>query len=313
MGIYLIAFILVVSLGSCGHKLHQDPQGLTAVQAEYPSAEFSACGKLWHGIGVCSLVEGQPLSKLGLEIQGYYNGSVKIDSSDCNTHMDLPYENSGKIQDFLKGVAKKSCVITFTVSPEYPRQRKQPLAVSGFRGHLRIKVLKAGDSWIGKVFRFPENTLKEWKLNVNETSSVELHFRGCNKSIDLVAAPNADGIVTLPIHSLIDGQPQTCVVEGLLQSKTYKDLLITIVISNYYSAFKELNLPKVTVVKRGLTISAEPATSVVSVGGQFAIDNKATFEVDLSEEHVVRALTVKGRSIIGTYNPAKRSVIWVLR
>ena len=163
---YLI--VLLLAFIGCSKKLHYDPSELSAIDAQYPSAEFYACGQLWSGVGVCSIEEGTPLSTLEFKIQTYYQGEVVVDTQDCGTHYNVPYQNNELRGDFLFGTAKQSCVVTFTVIPQYPDQEHQTLPVSGFRGVLRIKVIEKDKAWVGKVFRFPKGAQQVWVLKAHE-------------------------------------------------------------------------------------------------------------------------------------------------
>lgn len=312
--IYLSAFVLA-SLVGCANKLRPDSSSLSAIDANFPAAEFEACGKLWHGLGVCAIEEGRPLEDLGFKIQGYYQGSVRVDSADCSVDGVYSYNDNSKIENIVSGSASKSCVITFTVSPEYPKQDKQDLVVSGFRGHLRIKVVKPKTATALYVFRQPQTFKKMWKINVHEKNPVMFYTRGCGNSTDIELTPDKDGFIEYPLEKILSGKMQTCVIEAVVQSKIYKDLVISALVSSYADVFTPLPIPVLDFKQGKLTlgIDADPATSVLSVGNEYKFGYQETFKLPDSEKKIVRVLTVKGRSVLGIFDPSTGGVQWILR
>lgn len=308
--IHILVLILVFAIG-CGQRLRPDPEMLSAITANYPTAEFRACGNLWHGLGICVLEEGDSLENLSFAIQGYYEGTVRIDSGDCEVAASYNYLDNGFIKNVLRGTIHRSCVITFTVSPEYPREEKTGIVTSGFRGHLRIKMVPKGSYSKVGVFRIPQTFKKTWTLGVGETDPVDVYFEGCGVSFHRQFTPNQSKQINLQLADLFSGEPRTCVLEGVVRSKKYKDLLLSAIVSVYYDNFNPLPLPVTTFKSKHLEIDGDEAVSVVSVGSEFILNNKHKFKIDKKE--IVRLLTSKGRSVIGVVNPDTGEIQWVLR
>lgn len=312
--IYFSALVLI-SLTGCANKLRPDPSGLTAIDANFPAAEFEACGKLWHGLGICAIEEGKSLESLDLKIQGYYQGSVRVDSADCSVSGVYGYNNNSKIENILAGPATRSCVVTFTLSPEYPKQDKQDIVVSGFRGHLRVKVVKPKTATSLFVFRQPQTFKKMWRINVRETNPVMLRTRGCGNPTDVELVPDAKGFIEYPLENILSGNIQTCVIEAVVQSQVYKDLVISAIVSSHADVFTPLPIPVLDFKQGKLTLSidADPATSILSVGDDYKFGYQETFKLPDTQKKIVRVLTVKGRAVLGVFDPSTGGVQWILR
>lgn len=309
-----VAILLLAASTNCsGVKIKPDPSPLSAIQANYPTAEFNACGKLWHGLGVCSIVRGKSLSSLNFSIQGYYEGSVRIDSKDCEISKTVSYKNNGRINGGLSGTADKSCVVTFTVSPTYPKQQDSTIVVSGFRGSLRVKVLEPKDEWEGTFFRFPVGGNKTWDFSIGETNAVNVYMTGCGKEFNKQIKPSSSGRIKVPIHEAVLNKQQTCVIEGVVQSPEFDDLLFTVHVARYASTFNPLPEPIDTFDGKKLTIKADNAVSIVSVGDKYEISNEGEFAINSTLSYTVRAITTKGRSALGVWSPSKKEVVWILR
>jgi hypothetical protein len=298
-------------MSGCSHQLRPDPEKLTAIGGSYPTAEFVACGSLWHGVGVCVVEEGTPLESLGFSIQGYYQGTLRVDSGDCSITDVITYKDSQLVGNILRGSAERSCIITFTVSPVYPGQKDTEIVTSSFRGHLRIKVVEKGEYVKSAVFRIPQTFHKVWSFGVGEEGPVDVYFEGCGVSYHERFFPGESHTVKIPLEKLFAGQPRFCVLEGLVRSKKYKDLLVTAAVAVYADPFNLLPLPGVEYSKGKLKITSDNAVAVLSVGNEYSLDNPHAFKV--SSKAIVRLLTVKGRSNIGIFDPATGRVQWILR
>lgn len=295
----------------CGHSLHPDTEKLSAIGGGYPTAEFTACGGLWHGVGICVVEEGSDLEDIDFAIQGYYAGSVRIDSGQCGITDTRIYRDNQQIKNILHGEATRSCVLTFTVSPEYPGQKNSEIVTSSFRGHLRLKVIPKGQYIKSAVFRIPETFHKTWSFGVGEEGPVEVYFEGCGISYHKQFTPGANHRVSVPLEDLFSGTARTCVLEGVVRSKKYKDLLLTAIVAVYSDAFNLVPLPLIEYKNQRLKVVADPAVAVLSVGSEYVLDNQHSFKV--SRKSIIRMLTVKGRSNLGIFDPATGSVEWILR
>lgn len=307
--VYLAAFLLVMS--GCGQKLRPDPS-LSSIAANYPTAEFRACGKLHHGLGVCVVREGSELSAVQLKLQGYHSGEFKVDSVGCETGPEQIRYSKNKLYEVpLSGKAEKSCVVSMTVSPTYDNQKKSGIKVHGFRGHFYLKVIKEGEEIQTNLLRESGNWKKFWKIPTGEVEEVRVFATGCGLTIDKKFTPSEDTSISLPMHSLTGDLNKTCVIEGVIQGHVYKDLLFTALVAQYESAFVPLAEPVIEIKNGKLSVEANESVSIISVGDDYQITTKATFSPDLKKTFTVRLLTVKGRSLIGEWNPQTKEVVWV--
>ncbi len=307
--LHLAAMLLVFT--GCSGKLRPD-SSLAAITAGYPTAEFQACGRLHNGLGLCVIEEGTSISSISLKVQGYDAGEIKIDSNDC-TFMSTPikYSKNALVPVALKDNGSKFCVVTMTVSPSYESANQNGIKIHGFRGHLYVKTIKKGEDIETTFFKESGNWKKLWNIKTGEVAPVRLFSKGCGITVDKKVTPKEDTSIDIHLQNHVGPQNQTCVVEGVVQGEVYKDLLLTVLVSQYESAFVPLAPPTVSVEKGKITLEASDSVSVISVGNEYTFQTKATFKVDLSKTFIVRALTVKGRSAIGQWDPKKQAVVWL--
>lgn len=306
-----------LALMGCGKNLRPD-EVIPATQAKYPSAEFSACGRMWNGLGECSVNEGRDLNSIDLKIQGYYKGTVKF-STTCDLDSDLPlslrYGGNQEVPFFLPGLAEETCGISFVISPEYPNEEDQKLVINSFKGHLLVKVKKSDQIWIGhhtkvkagsgpvEVFGIPLQTADK---------KVDVSFRSkrceVNKDLELDVIK---GSVIVPLSELIpEVKVRTCVVSGAVFTSE-GPVRVSWIIAGYDPKFIPLPIPEIKFEKKKIEILADDNVSVISVDNQYDIDRKTSLSFDQSKKHVVRTLTVGGRLALGIWVPGK-GFTWIL-
>jgi len=312
----LILFLFLILISGCGHTLHRDP-GIPAIEANYPTAEIMACGQRWHGLGACALPKGMAYADIGLGIQVYHQGTLVIDSKDCQLNSILSYNKTQVIPVHIPGVIDRNCVISMTVSPKYPGEEKQDIRVYSFRGHLLIRALeKENDEWEGYIRKVTNNFNSEIKLWVGQgVTVVRVVADGCGRSNTYDKKhPVINGWAMLDLKDLVPSGmlPKTCVIEGFARSGFFKDLLFSIMVSKYDPKFIPLPEPVVEMDGDKLICTANKAVSVISLNEIIKIDNKATFKkFNSNESNVLRLLTVNGRSIIGTWDSKKQKWVWM--
>lgn len=322
-----VIFAVSLSLLGCA-SLRPDSVKIPAIEANYPTAEFSACGQSWHGLGICVLESGEDLSKVALSIQGYYLGSVRI-ANNCKSDQSLPdavnYTNSSAIPYALPGKAETSCGISFIVSPEFPKEKDQPIVIHSFVGHLYIKVLKPGQKWFGftsKVVSAPD-PLDTISVAVNSPEAVPFFFESGNCSVKIEGTfPATNGVVVIPLKALLPIVPnKTCILNGaILDGAT--PIRLSWFVAGYSTEFTPLALPSLTVepgvefdgftfkhIER-LKVLGDDNVSIVSMDSLYKIDRTATFPFNRNIPHVLRMLTVAGRSVLGFWDPKKGEWGW---
>jgi len=302
----LIFFILV---SGCGGRVKPDPFPFS-VSSNYPSGEFQACGKTFHGLGTCGIQKGQNLESLGVRVRGYFHGSVRAVSKDCNIDETYHYENNSSVLIPLKGPAITSCEVSFVISPIYPEEDKAAFKIGSYEGHLHIKVNEANSKWYGMTTKVPENGHKKVLIPVDDLSSwARVVFRGCGSSYD-VEHLVSDGHVSVDINSVVPKlDKQICVLNGFVNyggSPTRLSWIFAV----YSPSFVKLAEPTVYYRKNKIYILADKSVSVISVDEEYDLKSHGTFKAKRDQPHILRALTTGGRSVIGTWDPEGQS--WTL-
>lgn len=284
-------------LAACTHL--QTDSSVSAIGAGYHTAEFRVKDEIYHGLGIVSVIQGSSLADIGLKVQGYYSGTIRVDSEDCQIHSSASYSNFDLIPIALTGVADKSCIVSVVVSPVYPAQNHSPVEVFGFQGHFGIKVLKAGEDWVGSTEKVTGHFSKELNFNVGGDGLVRGVFTGCGIDFDK-ALPLENGILKLNLSDLVKFDPvSTCVIEGVIISPIYKDLLVSIVVAQYSSNFVPLPLPVITMTPGKVAVTGDATVSVVGLDQAHYFSTHRTFNLaDTTGPHLIRILTVKGRSVL---------------
>lgn len=303
-------YALLLFTASCANI---KPDGsLSAVDAGYPTAEFRACGKLWHGIGVCSLTEGSDLSKIDFKVQGYYKGTVKVDSVNCGGSQAIRYVDSQLVDNILSGTPELSCVVTISVNPEFPNQQHQSLVVNGLRGYLSIRLIPAERSWEGYVLKEAGEWKRAWKIYVGESDPVRVSLIGCGKKFDSNITPDATGYVSVPMDVVLaEVSPQVCLMEGIIISQNYQNKYLSAVIALYQPAYTLLPVPVLKISGNKLSVSGDSTVSVISLDEDYKLASTGAFKFDSTKYHVFRAITIKGRTVLAEYTPTTKVFRWI--
>jgi hypothetical protein len=292
---------------------------IPSTQANYHSAEFSACGKRFHGIGICPVLTEQDLDNVGFAIQGYYQGTIRV-STNCRLDNPLPdsvrYLSNNLVPYYLAGKASQSCLISFVVSPEFPEEDSSGLVIHSFVGHLWIRVLNAGQSFMGfadKVAAGKNPTQIAVIPDVGDASQVQVAFESslCGVQPNPVNLPVENGILNIPLNKFIDEVGvKTCVLNGVAFLPS-GPLRISWFIDGYDTKFLPLPIPAIVQKDSKIEISGDENVSVIALDSDFKIDREAIFDFDPARFHVLRLLTIHGRSVIGEYDPVKGKWSWI--
>lgn len=307
------AFAATLVLTSCGGKLRPDNASISAIDAGYPTVEFQACGKVWNGVGVCKIKEGDLYDGVNLKIQGYGEGTgtIRVDAKNCELGDTFNYSKSQLVPIKINGRAGKNCLVTFVVAPKYKNQDKSGIVVYPLRGHLAIKVVRDQDDWEGYTLKRTGSWIYNYKVWIGGEGSVRVKMTGCGNTFDQ-DLPLVQGEVTIPVHRATSyNNVQTCVIEGIVVSPKYQDLFFTFVLVQYSGRYAVIPKPIMEVKGSKVTIKADANVSVVSIGNEYVLSNEADFKFDSSKPVMARALTVKGRNIIGQWNPKNKEWVWI--
>lgn len=313
----------ILSVG-CASVLQEDDRKLpSAIDANYPTAEVSVCGERFNGLGYCQLKKGQKWSDMNLKLQTYYEGSYRIYSdSTCSLKLDQTkeYKESEIINFRFEGVADKSCLIGFVVSPKFPEQGDQTFPFYSFEGYVWVSVIEPGDVEINKISKSPEKFSPTWSIPVDTNdSSVRVLFRGCaNTQYDKVHYKNS-GRIMLQAEEVL-GRPvqfqDRCILVGKIK-RSEGDIWLRWLIWGYSDKFTPLSEPGINIQGDKIIVHPGKFVAVVALDQpdkdrQIKAPEEAKpleFDFDRNKPAIMRLLTSKGRSLIGEYQTTT-SFIW---
>lgn len=288
---------------------------MPSIDANFPTAEFSACGKLWRGLGICVLERGADLASVELEIKGYFDGAVKIDSTDCNLDELVRYSKHQSVRPRLIGPAAESCLISFVVSPEFPNEASQGIKVNSLVGHLWLTVELPGETWgsyLSKVRAGKESSIRV-ELGEKQGESAHAIFFGCDSTYETDLVVDAYGAIDLKATQILGRAiaKESCILEGgiIIGKNQY---MLTWMIWGYDEHFLDLPDPLVTLSNGKLTLKGDQNVSALSLDDSWSICNEHTIKkFDPAKPHIARALTVNGRSALGVWSPEKKEFSWI--
>ncbi len=298
--------LLIVAYWSCGCRatLQADPSE-PAAESGYPTAEFRAGGRLFHGLGEVLLVRGRPLSEVRLEVQGYHDGTIRVDSSACNVSQSWSYTNSERKLVVIPGVATESCLVDIVVAPSFGADANG-IRVYELKGQLLIKVLDEGMPWVGISSKVHASGDQRIWIPVEPpapTSLVRLLFRGCDSSYDRFGRLVNGALTVLATDLGVPVTESRCLLEGAAKQGDYVKR-VSWRIWGYRAGFTPLPLPDISSCFGRLCVTADTTVSLLALDSDYVFKPEARFRFDAARAHVLRAMTVKGRSFVCEYEPA---------
>jgi len=308
----IIALSIILFIVSCGNVLVKD-SSMSSFDANFTTAEFSVCGEVHHGLAICSIEEGELYSNLNLNIQGYYNGQIKISSPDCllSSPEVLRYTSNQTIPVVIAGRVIKSCVIEFVVMPEYPNADKTPIEIHNFKGLVYIKKIPKGSYIIAKSFKVKQLSNIDISINVKEyNGEARLVFFGCESSFDSTITftngrYNFNLSDIMPLSSV-----RSCILNGaLIMDDT--QIRLSYLINVYDRKFNQLSVPSLKIKKNKLHVNANSSVSVISLDKEYVMKRKVKFKFKHDQNHILRLMTVKGRSVIGLWDIDNQRFKWI--
>lgn len=304
----LLATLMVLS--GCTQRLQPDV-AVSALEAGYPSAEFRACGKLWVGLGTCRIAPGQSFKDLGIKIQGYYAGTVQIESKACGVSVVRRYGNNELVDVVVPAPAAASCLFTFQVFPDYPGQQTSGVFVSGFKAYLWVRMLPRDQAWHSTEVKDTGSWERNWKMFVGGTQPVSVQALGCDHDF-LDTLPVVDGQLVFPLHKAVSAYNSVCVVEGLVVNPAFKNTMFSALVVQHSSRYVKLAIPTMKKYAFTLTVYPDGATAATSIDDRYTTENPAVFEdFHFNVPHILRTITVKGRSVIGLWDPKEYAWTWL--
>lgn len=305
LGLFLFAAVLLSGCG--GNKLRPDTV-VGAIDANYATAEFSSCNEMFNGLGICYLQKGESLGDLKLAVQGYYKGTIQFATTcpnDSNIPLSYRYEDNQKVGLDLRSPVNDSCGISFVVSPEYPTEKDQPIEIKSLKGHLYVKVIGPNDKIFSQILKIKEGANPSESLLIKTVESkvdISLRSTDCGISYD-ASIPSQNGEFRIQVKDFFPIAPvKTCIISGVYFEGGVPVRMV-IFYEGYAKEFIPLPIPNVSFDGPQIKIESDDNVSIVSVDDKYEIDRSASFDFDKNSNHIIRALTVKGRSVIGIYSP----------
>lgn len=317
-----ILFILTAAAG-CGtlSKLREDPV-IPAAVANYPTLEFRACGQVFHGQGVCYLQKGQAFDSVELRVQGYYQGTGRVVSQACKLDYTFTYKDSELVRINLpNSEPEKNCAVNITLSPEYPKEWRSGIEVHSLIGVLGVRLQSGQETWVGETRRLTGNWKSNLALRVGPANkSARVVMRGCGVAYDRVLQAENDTLYVPLEQAVKRAERASCVLEGVALAFG-GDFTFTVIVTQYATelpldpkwkgfGFGPLAIPVAEMRSSSIKLTGSDQVSIVSVDDDHKVASKGSFNFDKREFHIIRLITVKGRTVLGVWEPGSQEVEW---
>lgn len=318
----LILVAMLILTGGCGTiKLKEDPV-IPAAVAGYPTLEFSACGKTHHGLAVCYLNKGEHFDSVELKVQGYYHGTGRVVSQACKLDYTFTYKDSELIRIKLPdSEPEKNCAVNITLSPEYPKEWRSGIEVYSLTGVLAVRLQDGSETWTGETRKLTGN----WKSNLGISmgpahTKARVVIRGCGINYDKTLLATG-GQLYVPLEQAVKREERgLCVAEGVALASDV-DFTFSVLVAQYATelpadpkwsgyGFGPLAIPVVEFSGGSIKLTGSDQVSVISLDSKYKVDSKASFSFDRSKPHIIRLITVKGRTALGFWLPGDQEVSW---
>lgn len=283
----IASLITTLLLISCGHM--NSDVSVPAIDSNYPTAEIHCDGKVFNGLAICSNADE-------IQVQGYYEGSVRIDSDRCDIHETPSYSNNEAVNIKIQN-PNQSCIIEVVVSVVYPRDTTT--VKRSLKGIIYYK--KPTDNVTFKISKIPTKTVDVYNFYSDKLSDnlAKVYWRGCQVSVDETVTPFA-GKIRMALAddvNLFDAKiakDNPCVMEvGIVDA----DVKLRVVwLSVFYkSNFAPLAIPVVKFNKK-MEVYADSSVAIIGFNNQYHVGEKAKF---VKADGILRLLTTSGRTVIG--------------
>jgi len=315
---FLAVFFTFILLLLSGCAQVRTDSSMSTILANYPTLEFWLGDVHYHGSAVINIEKGSRLSSIDLKIQTYYRGTLRISSVasgsnglDCDYDNELGYEGSQVVSIPVPGSVGSYCTYAITLSPEYPHQKTQSHVISSFRGYIRFRGIPPDTHWIGKTTRTSDGSGSS-ALFLPASSARDVVVKGCGVNFKQNLEPS-NGLIRLNIQQLgLNTHLRNCALEGiLLGDLPADDLLFTWLVMIYDHNFTPLAKPVVEVSGNKIKISGDDNVSVVALDHDYTLNRQGKFKFDPLLPHTIRLLTIAGRSVVGDWDPDKKTWKWV--
>jgi hypothetical protein len=301
--ILAVLFLLIVMLASTSCTSTGNipiEHGMSPISAGYPTAEFSYGDQIFLGLGQAEILEGNLLDDVELYVQGYREGTIKVDSERCNIHWSTAYQNSQKIRVPLTGMARESCIIDVGVFPNYFSPGEQgDLITEGMSGSFLLKVSKPDGPpqlLLSQKVIAGTDAFTDIRLEDSIIDEVQTMFAGCGKEGAVKPMKVVKSTVSLSAYEIVGPltKIQTCILEGGIKAKGIQKRL-SWQLAVYKADFHPLSIPNMQMFGKQARIVADPETALILVNDVSFWGQKAKFNVDPNKKYVIRSISLKGR------------------
>lgn len=290
----------------CAGKLRTDPVPISALDANYPTVEVVVAGTRVNGLGILSVEPGTPLSDLDIYLQGYHKGTFTVDSANCGVHEKFRYDGFVLHKIPMRGTFNQSCFLDIVASHEWPEEDASGIVIPPVKG--RIWLINTNKKHIKRTSKAKDIIGDTIKIPSNE-EEVRVVFRGCGADFD-EKLPTQGGATRVSLEDVIDTiEHPRCSLVGAAIDSTQRSAVYWMAWT-YSIEFTPLSIPSLSLKDDGVGVEADPGVSIISLDNKFEIANEASFDIDWSKAHVLRLITVKGRLIIGEWDPIKKEWSW---
>ncbi len=181
------------------------------------------------------------------------------------------------------------------------------------KGELLIKVIEPGESWYGfssKVRRDGESRLF---IPISaEDQPAQVVFRGCGISYDSSLDILDKNIDISTIDIMPDIKKERCTLEGFVRYEEIQIKKVTWRIWGFDPEFSPLSEPVIVEKDDRLYVEGDPTVAAISLDKEFILGPESDFNFDNKKDHILRLITVKGRSVLCRYL-SKRGKWWCIR
>lgn len=291
--------VILFFLSSCARGLVEDPS-ISVVDANYPSLEIYHRGNLYNGLAI---VEAQPtmsVNQMGIAIQGYYKGEIRIFSDQCNVDQISRYGENQRVTLDYNFKIEDFCIFTVILQPDYPKRKA--IKIYPLKGHIAIFTSKKtpAENQTAKVSKGNSFSI----TTTFNSSKAMAYFRGCGVSENRELHFD-DGILFFDLNDF-NIEQDTCVLQAALIDGDIKKRL-RVFIARHDPRFVPLETPIYKIKDDKIKLEGSRVTSLLSVGNEYDLDDKESFKfINLD---TVRAATNKGRLVLGVIE--WRRVRWI--
>lgn len=294
-----ILVLLMFVLSGCVTPITVD-QAVDPINANYPSAELRVNGEPYFGMAITSILENESLDKLKLEVRGLFEGTIQINSKNCNISQTFTYKGDHFHPFSLTGNAERSCIISIAVYPKIKQFEDKLIPSPVFKGEIFVKVLKdKSNPWVGQSSRIQEKDSDVLDIQTElDEDKVDVLISGCD-SKSVFSQDIYGGRFVVNSRDFMDSSTKkTCYVEGaLVFEKSVRSF--SWVFHIYDQFFAPLPLPSITNVSPGEDIFLfDESVSILFFDEEAFFTNQYQFKFDESKPHTVRGISSKGRIAI---------------